>query len=250
MEVIVLGSSGAQPAAGDACSGYLVASGSSRLLLDCGSGVLSNLQRHLDLGRLTAIMISHLHADHFLDLVPLRYAVRYGEGLPPIRLYLPPGGATRLRALGLHLSTTRPFWESAFVIEEYAPGEPLTAGGLSVTPHEVEHSERSFAMRVTDGTRTLAYSADTVVCDGLRQAADGVDLLLAENTLGGGAPWHQPVNHLSAGDAGAIARCAGVGSLALTHFWPSADREQCRREAAECYDGEITLAAPNRLLTV
>ncbi|MPZ99183.1 MAG: MBL fold metallo-hydrolase [Dehalococcoidia bacterium] len=247
MRLTVLGSSASHPAPGDACSGYLVTEGDTRVLLDCGSGVLSNLQHHVPPAKLDAIVISHLHPDHYIDLVALRYGLRYGDGgHEPVRVYLPPGGRAHLERLSEAISRTQPFFEGALALEEYEPHEPLEIGACRVTPHEVEHGVRSFALCVESGRKSLLYSSDTVACDALVEAACGADLLLAEATLGGGAPdGHEPRTHMSAAEAGEVAHRASVDQLVLTHFWYTADRQRALAEARECFDRTVSAATPH-----
>ncbi|RJQ10436.1 MAG: MBL fold metallo-hydrolase [Dehalococcoidia bacterium] len=246
MWLTVIGSSASQPAAGDACSGYLVTHGRASVLLDCGAGTLGRLQEHVALDDLSAIVISHLHPDHFSDLIPLRYGRRYGEaGAREIPVFLPPGGIVYLHGLAAALSKTRPFWDGALRLQEYAPGITIEVDEITVGPVEVVHGIRSFGMLVQADGRRLAYSSDTVMCDEVQLLAAGADVLLAENTLGGGAPaHHEPVTHLSAVQAGLVAARAGVETLVLTHFWHTADRAQACAEAREVFAGRILAACP------
>ncbi|MGE3858065.1 MAG: MBL fold metallo-hydrolase, partial [Dehalococcoidia bacterium] len=215
MRLTVLGSCASQPGPGEACSGYLVSAGDTHVMLDCGSGTLGPLQRHVALEDLRAIVVSHLHPDHYIDLVALRYGRTYGvAGARPIEVYLPPGGIAHLDRLASALSATTPFWDAALALREYEPGAPLDLGALTVTPHEVKHGIRSFGMRVEDGRTALAYTSDTVECDALVPLAQGAHTLLAEATLAGGAPsHHDPVTHLSAEQAADVASRAGVARL-------------------------------------
>lgn len=252
MRLTVLGSSASQPAAGDGCSGYLVTHEGTSVVLDCGAGTLGRLQEHVAIDDISAIVISHLHPDHFSDLIPLRYGRRYGEaGAREIPVFLPPGGIAHLHALAEALSSTRPFWDGALRLQEYSPGVRLSAGPIAIDPDEVVHGIRSFGMRVSAGGRTLAYSSDTVMCDEVTRLAEGAHVLLAENTLGGGAPaHHHPITHMSAEQAGQVARLSGVGTLVLTHFWHTADRELACREAASAFDGRILAARPGLCIDV
>ena len=128
---------------------------------------------------------------------------------------------------------------------------PLALGALIVRPHEVRHGIRSFGMRVEDGERALAYTSDTVACDALEVLARDADTLLAEATLAGGAPsHHDPVTHLSAEQAAAVATRAGVSQLVLTHFWYTADRDLGVREAASVFGGDVQAAASGRCFEV
>lgn len=252
MRLTILGSSASQPAPGDGCSGYLVSHEGSHVMLDCGSGTLGPLQRHIAIEDLDAVVISHLHPDHFIDLVALRYGRTYGaRGARPIDVYLPPGGIEHLGRIAAALSNTTPFWDGALALHEYAPGEPIILGALSVQPHEVRHGIRSFGMRVTGGDRVLAYSSDTVVCEELSMLAEGAHTMLAEATLGGGAPaHHSPITHMSAVEAGRMASVARVERLVLTHFWYTADRVVAAAEARVNFAGEVVAATPGLMIEV
>lgn len=252
MRLTVLGSSASQPGPDDGSSGYLVSTGATHVVLDCGSGTLGTLQRHVDLEAVRAIVISHLHPDHFIDLVALRYGRTYGAGgARSIEVYLPPGGIEHVERLAAALSQTAPFWAKALALREYEPAVTLDLGGIGVRPHEVRHGIRSFGMRVDDGRRELAYTSDTVVCDELVPLAAGAHTLLAEATLGGGAPSHHaPVTHLSAVDAGRLAAEANVERLVLTHFWYTADRSLAVREAVSEFGGNVLAAARGLCLEI
>lgn len=251
MRLTVLGSSASQPAAGDASSGYLVSAGETgtrtHVLLDCGSGVLGNLLQHAALPELSAIFVSHMHPDHYIDLIAMRYGLRYGEhGARTVDVYLPPGGVAQLQAVSEAISKTQPFFAGALDLHEYVPGVPVAVGGLTVTPHAVVHGIPSHGVRVSDGHATLAYSSDTVMCPELESLAKGADVLLAENTLGGGAPdHHYPRTHLSAAEAGMVAGLGGVGTLVLTHFWHTADRALAQQEAAATFTGRVIVGRPH-----
>jgi ribonuclease BN (tRNA processing enzyme) len=252
MRLTILGSSASQPAAGDGCSGYLVTHEGSSVMLDCGAGTLGRLQEQVAVDDLSAIVISHLHPDHFSDLIPLRYGRRYGEASArEISVFLPPGGIAYLHGLAAALSNTRPFWDGALRLREYAPGQTIQAGAIAVEPHEVVHGIRSFGMRVSAGGRTLAYSSDTIMCDEVTALTRGAQLLLAENTMGGGAPsHHHPVTHMSSVQAGLVAARAGVEALVLTHFWYTADRDLACLEAASTFGGRILAARPGLCVEV
>ncbi len=252
MQLTILGSSASQPAPGDACSSYLVQDGDTAVLLDCGSGTLGRLQEHVDPSAIDAIFVSHMHPDHYIDLIALRYGRRYGAaGAREIPVHLPPGGSDKLQRVSEAISSTQPFFPGALQLTDYEPGQEYAIDGLCVRPHEVVHGIRSFGMRVSGSSGTIAYSSDTVMCDELIELARGADLLLAENTLGGGAPsHHDPVTHISAEQAGVVATQAGVPRLVLTHFWYTADRDLACREAASTFRGHVVAARPGLKISI
>lgn len=237
----VLGSAASCPGPGQACAGYFVEAAGARVLLDCGHGVLANLGKVEDPLSLDAVFISHHHPDHFADLYALQAMIRYApEGpLEPLPLYLPEGLAEQLK--GLLSERGAEEFDEAFVTLPLRAGETTTLGDFSVTPFAVEHSGPTLAFVVeADGVR-VCYTADTSVSDGVRAAAAGADLLLAEATLpeayAGAAP------HLTAREAGEIARAAGAGALVLTHVWYTSDRAVLRREAEEAFGGPVGVAS-------
>ena len=131
LALTVLGGSPAWPNPGQAASGYLVESERSRVLLDCGSGIASELRAH-DPGPLTDIVISHFHADHWFDLVPLHYAYRYGSwsDRPRASLHLPPGGRSVLDRVAAVWDGSVETFEAAWTVEEYDPQLDMRLGDM------------------------------------------------------------------------------------------------------------------------
>ncbi|MRS13097.1 MAG: MBL fold metallo-hydrolase [Actinobacteria bacterium] len=240
MQLTVLGSAASYPEAGRACAGYLVRSGETTILLDCGNGVLSNLGRVMDPTVLSAVFVSHGHVDHFADVYGLQAALRYAPAgpMPPLPLYLPVGLFARMSAiLSPHGAAEL---DGAFRVHEYADAESLQVDGVTVTPRRVDHADETFAFVVeADGVR-LCYTADTRPGAAVLAAACGAHLLLADATLppefAGRAP------HMTAAEAGALAREAGVHTLALTHLWPGVDRTAAAEEAREAFGGRVIVA--------
>jgi ribonuclease BN (tRNA processing enzyme) len=236
----VLGCAPASGNPGEACSGYLVTAGGSRILLDCGPGVLSSLLAR-DVAPLNAIVLSHLHYDHVADLIPLAFAHSFGlaaEWKPPA-LYAPPGGIARLTALGEasghggdHLTAC------GLTLAEYDPAGELAIGEARLRFRELVHPGTSHAIRVEAGGGALTYSGDTALTPGLGELAAGADLLLTEAT----ALPESPV-HLPATAAGRIAREAGCRALVLTHL-DVRERAAALRQAREAFGGPVHAAVP------
>ena len=142
MKITVIGAAAAFPGSGEICSGYLVQEGNINLLIDCGNGVLSSLQNHIELTEITDIYISHMHADHFFDLVPFRYSLYYRFGISKEnrpRLHLPPDGIKVLDQIVDYFSETSTFIEDAFVPMEYTPGIEIKLSDFHLLPMEVKH---------------------------------------------------------------------------------------------------------------
>lgn len=240
----VLGSGVAWANPGGACSGYLVRAGGAVLLLDCGPGVLGRLRAVCEPARLDAVLVSHLHADHYLDLVPLRYGLKYGGlgGARPLPLYLPPGGREQLARLGHAIADDAGFFEDVFTLAEYDPAQPLQFRGARVRLRQVQHAVPSYAMRIEAGA-VLTYSSDTGPCAALVEHSRAADALLCEAALldaSEDAPDPARRGHLTAREAGVAARWAGARQLLLTHApLDPADPERAAREARTAFDGPV-----------
>ena len=242
----VLGVCAAYPAPNDACSGYLISEGDTRVLLDCGPGVMGNLPKVCSYFDLNAVIISHLHVDHYLDIFPLRYALTYSlhrpENYSRIPLLMPPGEYNRLFA-GAAAQDWEKF-EQIFLPMGMSERTESPFGQLTFRFALMNHPIQSFACRVTgaDGT-SLVYSSDTGFSESLIQFAQGADLFVCEATLQDQHLDRKMTGHLTAREAGLIAKEAGVKELLLTHIWPEYDRAISIKEARESFTGPVTAAA-------
>jgi len=217
VKLTVIGCSPAWPNAGGVQSGYLV-EGDGRLLLDCGPGVLARL-RAIDDGwpRVDAIAITHFHLDHWGDLVPWIFGATFGpgHGVPPLELWLPPGGTDRLRRWGDELSFTERL-DGVFAVHEYEDGKPFRAAGFDVTALPLEHySELTFGLRVSNHTSTLAYSGDTGPSRNLAELAHDADVFLCEATLL--EPEAAERGHLTEDEAVEAFHASGARRLVVVH---------------------------------
>lgn len=250
MRLTVLGASPACQNPGGACSGYLVEQEGTALVLDCGSGVFSRLQGYVAPEAVRAIVISHMHADHTLDLIQYRYylffARQFDAALPRPALYLPPGGHARLLELSRFQDPSPDFYAETFVVHEYDPDALLSVGPLRIGFVPVVHIPHTYAMRI-EGAGTLAFSADSGPCEGLARVAHGSDLFLCEcaNLEGSSYPLH-----LTPRQAGEAARAAGTRRLLLTHRWWGYGIEVAIAEAATLFEGPVDLAREDQRITV
>jgi ribonuclease BN (tRNA processing enzyme) len=215
-----VGCSPAWPNPGISHSGYLVEGDGRRLLLDCGPGVLADL-RTSDGGwpRVDAIVITHWHLDHWGDLVPWVWGRMFGlgrEGEAP-ELWVPPSGIAQLRQFGTFFGTATMF-DDVFTLAEYGPREPFRVCGFEVTPFKVPHYQiDTYALRVTNGRRTLAYSGDSAPSDELVEMARDADLFICEATLIDSNADGTPRGHLSVDEAVAAFEASGAKRLLITH---------------------------------
>ncbi|MBA3449762.1 MAG: MBL fold metallo-hydrolase, partial [Chloroflexia bacterium] len=225
MRLTVLGGSAASPNTGMGCAGFLVETASARLVLDLGPGTLQELRRHTDFRTIDAVIISHMHVDHVLDLLALRHALAYNP-VPaprPVPVWLPPGGINVLtRATAPFDACDRPGRFSETVdVAEYDPAGHLTIGEVDVTFAPAVHDIPAWAMRVhVPGDADLGYTGDTGPTAPLDSFFAGVGVLVAEATLldpGDGAIGER--GSLTAREAGELAATAGAQTLMLTHMW-------------------------------
>jgi ribonuclease BN (tRNA processing enzyme) len=228
MELTVLGCYGPYPQAGGACSGYLLREEGCRVLIDCGNGVLSRLQEYLKFWELDAVVVSHLHSDHFADLLVMRYGLDYaqssGRRSGPLPLYAPPQPEEDLRRLA---------YKNAYALTPLSAGQPLQIGPFKFDFLEAVHALPCLAMRVTSISGTLVYTGDTEYFAGLAPFAAGAGLLLCEANFQNADMAANPPNHLSAAQAGAVAAAAGARKLVLTHLHPERDAALSVAEARE-----------------
>jgi ribonuclease BN (tRNA processing enzyme) len=244
VRITVLGKSPSWPDADGACSGYLVQAGDFSLLLDCGTGVFAKLRGVMDYLTLDAALITHLHSDHFFDLVPFSYALglsprRQGGAAPA--LHVPPDGRSVLRGM-VGAWSSEDLIETAFDLAEYDPRQPLSLGPLQVRFCEVPHFTTAYAVELSDGERRLTFSADCGPNPGLIEFAHATDLLLIEATLPGPETAATPRGHLTAREAGEHGRAAGARRLVITHFSDEFDERYLQQEASAGFAGPVDLA--------
>ncbi len=237
MELTVLGCSGSYGSAHSvACSGYLVRSGSTAIWLDCGNGTFGNLQQHLAVEELTAVVITHAHPDHCADLYGLHVLMKWGLGREAFPVYGPAGLETRLGALVSG-------WDNAFAWHDLQDGSHLQIGELTFDCARTDHPLPTYAVDISGAWKRLVYTADTGPGWSVSAFPPGADLVLSEATYLDGAKPAQI--HLSAKEAGAAAAAAGAKRLMVTHLWPQLDPEVVRREASDAYGGAVLLATPH-----
>lgn len=251
----MLGKSPAWEDSGGACSGYLIEQDDTSLLLECGNGVFGKLRsRVTDYSMLDAVVVSHLHADHWLDLIPFSYALNYsprrahsgempvaGSGGPA--LWGPPGSAEAFgRVTGAWGSDQ--LLASAFEVGEYSSEGEVRIGPLRATFQPVPHYIETFAVSLAspEGPR-IVHGADCRPNQELIDFAKGADLLTVEATLAqqGDEP-EEERGHMTAREAGALAREAEAARVMITHFSDELDPDEVRSEAEAGFGGEVILA--------
>ena len=245
MQLTVIGCSGSFPGPDSPASSYLLEAEGFRLVMDMGNGALGVLQRHAELFGIDAVCVSHLHADHCMDLSSYWVARQYAPGGPrsPIPVYGPRGTAERIAGLGGEdVASVR----ARFEVHDLGP-QSLEIGPFRITTEHMNHPVETFGFRVEHAGWRLAYSADTGQTDALVRLAQDVDVLLCEASFLDDDDF-RPDLHLTGRQAGEHATRAGAGQLVLTHLVPWYDRERSLAEAAETYCGPLSAATSGLVL--
>ena len=203
---------------------------------------------------LDAIVVSHMHADHFLDLIPLRYGLKYGPLLRDDRMpvYLPPGGEKQLRDVAATFAAEGPsdFLDEVYEIHEYDPAETLEIGRLTVTFAKTIHYIDAYAVRVERDGASVCYSSDTAPCANVEELARGCSIFLCEAALGLAVETGPIRGHLSAVEAGEMAQRAGARRLVLTHYGTEFAPGELEDAARSVYHGPCAIADDGTELTI
>lgn len=231
----VLGCDGSYPGPGGACSGYLLRGGGATAWLDAGSGTLANLQRHVELPELDAVILSHEHPDHWSDIEGLRVAWGYlpstpGPGGRELPVYAPAGLSRNLYKEG----------EDGLSWRVVTDSDEVSVSGMRIVFSRTDHGPETLAARIEcDGT-ALGYSADSGPGWSLDSLGSDLDLALCEATY---TTIHEgSAQHMSARQAGESARGAGVRRLVLTHRWPTVSADSIRDEGSTAFGRDVELA--------
>ena len=243
MKLTVIGCSGSLPGPSSPASCYLVEADGARILLDLGSGALGPLQRHVKLTELDAVLFSHLHPDHCMDLCGLYVALRYGPDRAAVRVPVwgPEGTGPRMAAA--YGVEPEPGMSGVFDFHPYSDAI-AEIGPFTVRTVRVAHPVPAYAIRVEHDGSALVYSGDTGPTPALVELASGADVLLCEAAFAD-VPGNQPGLHLNGREAGEHATAAGVGRLVVTHVPPWGDPDRALADARIGFDGAIDLARPD-----
>lgn len=237
MKVTVLGPWGGYPKAGEASAGYLLQHDGYNLLLDCGSGVLSQLQHHISVEELDSVIISHYHPDHIADIGVLYHGrliqSKIGKELPELPIY-----AHHYDKDGFKSLSHPPYT----VAKPYKENEELHVGPFTITFLKTKHPVVCFAMRVTDGNNTMVFTADSSYMKEFEEFSRDADLLICECNLYSHMDGSK-MGHMNSTDAATIAQSANVSKLMLTHLPHFGVLEDLEKDAEKYFDGKVLLAA-------
>ncbi len=240
--LVVLGGCGAWPEPGRGCSGFLLEYDGFRLVLDLGYDTLSTLLHHLGsttADGLDAVVITHEHPDHMVDLHGLFRARWFGRpGSAPLPLYAPPGVVDKLRAIED---------DDQGAIAEVFSWNPLPAGPHQVGAFRLEsldlpHFVPNAGVRLSAPDLVVAYTGDTGPSPVLADLGRDADLFIVEATDRGQDQSASRRMHLTSSEAGKIAAEAACQRLMLTHFWPGTDRRIAVANARRSFQGPVLVA--------
>ena len=248
MELTVLGSAGTWPGPGGATCGHLLSHDGAHIWLDAGTGTFARLQEYVAVDDISAIVITHGHTDHFIDVVPAFYARHYGGlGRPNLPFYSPDGFVE-----GMSMLTSengRNVMAEAYDFRTVGGGDVFDIGPFHITTFEMTHiGVSSVGYRIEAGGAVLAYTGDSGPCREVIEMARDADMLVAEATYQDASS--QAFFHMSATQAAQHATAAGAKRLVLTHILPTLDRAISLVEATAAFDGRIELAEDGTTLEV
>lgn len=240
----VLGGCGGWPAAGQACSGYLVEQDGFRVLVDPGYATLPRLLELVTADDVDAVLVSHCHADHCADLHPLLRARAFrADPAPRLPVHALPG------ALDAVLALDRPgALDAAYELCTFAGGDRFEVGPFQVDTWSLPHSVPDAGLRLAAGGRVLAYTGDTGPTPDIVDLASGADVFLAEASYAETVPADLAGTLSTGREAGGHAARAGAGRLVLTHLMPGIDPEPVVAAAATAYPGPVDVAVPGLVI--
>lgn len=219
-----------------------------------GTGGLANLRQVMDYPELDAIVITHMHADHFIDLIPLRYGLKYGPLLRSDRMpiWLPPGGEEMLRSFCATFAKegNGDFLDEVFDVREYDPTSSLEVGDITLSFAKTVHYIDAYAIRADHKGASIVYSSDTAPCERVEELARGCSLFLCEAALGLATEDGTMRGHLSAIEAGQMARNAGARRLVLTHYGTEFAPRELEDAATAVFNGPCAVADDGTELTI
>lgn len=246
----VLGANATAPTSHGASSSYLLSGRTGYILVDAGPGSLMAYTAKHDLEDLRGIVVTHLHADHSLDLMAWAYRWTFPSVRPTIPLYVPAGEERKLGDFDdLFGIPTLPTMVNPITGNFDVRGLPLDGetmfdiDGVSFVSFAARHAVPSAALRFEQDGRTITFSSDTGDCAGLRDAAMGADVFISEATyLEPDLKAMAEHGHLTPALAGEIARDCQVGRLIITHLANPDDGEESQRRASETFGGPVDVA--------
>jgi ribonuclease BN (tRNA processing enzyme) len=235
MKITVIGHWGGFPHVGEATSGYLIEHCNYKLLLECGSGVVSSLQKIIDLGELDAVLVTHYHYDHCCDVGPLQYArqikTQLGQINKPLPIHAPNGEFSNLLK-----------WENYTYGEIFNEESILNLGPFEISFIKNNHPVDAYSVKIKCDKTTFCFTSDTSYFDGLASFFKNSDLIMAECSFYASMDGTK-AGHLNSTQAGMLAEKSNAKSLVLTHLPHFGNLNDLVTQAKEIYGGKILLAS-------
>lgn len=243
MKWTVLGCQSPFPAPGGATPGYLLEAGGKKILIDCGSGVLSQLAKFLPLYEVDAVILSHLHHDHISDFFVLQYAImiamNQGMRNRPLPVWSPAQPDSWFRQLSYGRYIQR---------QAVKEGDMLKLGDVKIQFFATDHPVPCYAMRIDSGGQTILYGADSGPKTDWISMAAKPDLFVCEGSFLEAERPQNPVSHLSVKETAMAAKQIQAKQLLITHLSPLAELSEVVREAASVYPGLCHPAKPGLII--
>jgi len=238
LEVTVLGSSGSYAASDNPCTGFLVRSAGAAVLYDCGPGTAGPLQDAIDLADLSAVVISHCHPDHWLELPILRNVFTWFVPRSGIPVY----GTARTREMDAAVAVAVPGAPNPFEWTVIDANDKVTVADQEWIFDRTDHPVETLAALVRVGDSSVLFTSDSGPAWTFEEFGKGADAAFCDASHLSSHE-DQGIPHMSAREAASRASAADVGRLILTHLIPGSDPEAHRDEAAAAYGGPVDVAA-------
>lgn len=249
MRLTFLGTGTARPLPDTAASGILMESEDTAVLFDIGSGIAARVEATIGALNLDGIVIGHFHADHWIDLAPLRYRFPWGDPAPaPCPLYIPPGGRDKLEHLATAINERAGFFDPAFAVTEYQSGHEIRIGSFRITPQPVGHYVPAWSMDIRTPDAHVVYAGDMGPSDAVIELARDADLLILEATLEDGRVDDARRGHMDTNEAIDHVRRSGAARGMLVHY-PSERRAAMQALCAES-GVNVAPALPGQVIEV
>ena len=245
LTVTVLGCSGSYAAPANPCTGYLVRSAGASVLLDCGPGTLGPLQEAIDLADLSAIITTHCHPDHWLELPVIRNVFIWFVPRSNVPVY----GTAETRAMDTAITVLRSGKSDPLAWTVIDATSEVTVGDQRWSFATTDHPVETMAVRVDSGGRSFAFSSDSGPGWDFRSLGEGIHVAMCDASHGCEHEG-QGIPHMSARQAAGAAAVAGAQRLVLTHLAPGCDPEAQLAEAAAVFEGDVAVARPGLRITV
>lgn len=237
MDITILGSYGGFPAKNDNCVAFLVKTQKANILVECGSGIARELQNYIDVSELDAIIVSHMHHDHYSDLGVFGYAYQVGmkfSDMKPLNVYLPASPSDRYNQLQ----------GDEFVLHPITESESITIKDVTISFKRTLHDKETYAMVFEDGERRIGYTADTGYLPELGTFLKGCETIIGESSLLNKQKGNS-INHMTTSEVVKIAEEANAKVLILTHFWYQIPKSQYFDEACAAKKTNMVIMTPS-----